>query len=600
MNTESYEKTPRLGIAATVRNESPYILEWIAFHRAIGFTRFILSDDRSDDGTAELLECLQELHIVELLPPVISEGPRQLAVYREAMDRFGQELDWMAFIDADEFVMPSAGTVPEALISLLNRKDVGAIALNWACYGSNGHEEPSSELVLNRFTRRAVSSFGVNHHFKSLVRCSAYRSIGTNPHYVNLKSGWHYVHTDESRVIERKLRGLSKRVVWDRVRLNHYVVKSRGEFVDRKMLRGDAMTGNVPKTMAYFDLHDRNDTESPLDQSLLSKVHDELASLHREVERQNISYYARKNAGLRLLGNGTEIIPYNDTPVVFAHVFYPEIWEEMAEYLDKAQLVHRLVVTVSPGTPRPIIPKSAIAWEMMEVENRGRDVRPFLQALRNTTFDYELGLKIHTKRSVHREDGGAWRRALIDLILGEPERTREILRRLRKHTKIGLVAPLGHKVSLKEFEDDPQMVQSLIGDSVRQDKRTFIAGTMFWFRRECLADLKLADLDVFEMEAGQLRGTYAHAYERALSILAEERGFTTYAVDELLAGREPRSLGADQRAVSMFLRSFPITPNEFETRAGIAPALARNKYVRAAFRLLPDAIKKPLRRKLLQ
>ena len=48
---------PRLVACTLVKNELPYIVEWIEFHRIMGFSRIVIYDDRSDDNTS-LLETL--------------------------------------------------------------------------------------------------------------------------------------------------------------------------------------------------------------------------------------------------------------------------------------------------------------------------------------------------------------------------------------------------------------------------------------------------------------------------------------------------------------------------------------------------------------
>ena len=40
---------PRLAIGAIVKNEGPYLLEWIAFHRVVGVDRFFIADNASTD-----------------------------------------------------------------------------------------------------------------------------------------------------------------------------------------------------------------------------------------------------------------------------------------------------------------------------------------------------------------------------------------------------------------------------------------------------------------------------------------------------------------------------------------------------------------------
>ena len=53
-------------LIATAKDEGHNILEWLAHHRLAGFTEFILFQNDSTDGTAEMLELLAELGVTEM------------------------------------------------------------------------------------------------------------------------------------------------------------------------------------------------------------------------------------------------------------------------------------------------------------------------------------------------------------------------------------------------------------------------------------------------------------------------------------------------------------------------------------------------------
>ena len=65
---------PRVAIAAIFRNEHPYVLEWIAHHRALGVAQFYIADNVSDDGTSELLQALDALGAGAAEPRLLVTG----------------------------------------------------------------------------------------------------------------------------------------------------------------------------------------------------------------------------------------------------------------------------------------------------------------------------------------------------------------------------------------------------------------------------------------------------------------------------------------------------------------------------------------------
>ena len=55
----------RCAIVTTMKDEGPFILEWLAYHRAIGFDDFLVYTNECSDGTDTLLELLQSKGIVQ-------------------------------------------------------------------------------------------------------------------------------------------------------------------------------------------------------------------------------------------------------------------------------------------------------------------------------------------------------------------------------------------------------------------------------------------------------------------------------------------------------------------------------------------------------
>lgn len=278
---------PRFGIAAIFRNEAPYVTEWIAHHRLMGFRDIFIADNDSDDGTWELLQALEQLGYLKCFRFPNPPGKRpQLPAYTELMNRFGEAVDWMAFIDADEFVYPTNAerTAIPSLAGLAVRPEIGAIVLNWAIYGSSWHKNHAAGLVTERFERCARRKMRVNQHYKTVLRSAAWSGAFPNPHQPRLDAPWQAVHANGAPVVPhtRHAAGLSSEVVWDVLRLNHYAVKSRQEFDERKRPKG-RVSHPGERHETYFINHDHNDTPSPVPQWLRSSLAAEVARLEAEL-----------------------------------------------------------------------------------------------------------------------------------------------------------------------------------------------------------------------------------------------------------------------------------------------------------------------------
>ncbi len=53
-------KNGRVLIVTTMKDEGPFILEWLAYHRSIGVTDFLVYTNDCSDGTDEMFDLLQE------------------------------------------------------------------------------------------------------------------------------------------------------------------------------------------------------------------------------------------------------------------------------------------------------------------------------------------------------------------------------------------------------------------------------------------------------------------------------------------------------------------------------------------------------------
>lgn len=276
-----------LYIAAIVKDEFAGLLEWIAYHRVLGVTGFMIADNGSRDGSRELLSSLARLGIVTVLdqPDVINQKP-QLPAYERILRSCAREIDLLAFIDADEFLLPLSPDVNlvDFFASHFKDESVSAIALNWAIFGSSGELFAEEGLVTERFTHRATVKFNVHHNVKSVVKPERVNHFH-NPHYADLRYGRYIDALGNDMVLHPKHgHGVSAEVIWNGVRVNHYAVKSLEEFLLGKHLRGSAASANRVKHKAYFKAHDRNDETCLLAAALAPLVKAEMAAIQAQLD----------------------------------------------------------------------------------------------------------------------------------------------------------------------------------------------------------------------------------------------------------------------------------------------------------------------------
>ncbi len=206
----------------------------------------------------------------------------QMEFYGQALEAAKQQsVAGLFFIDVDEFLRPyPAGTksgelsradaashrpvIADIARRWLSDPGIGAVALNSAVYGSSGRAEPGNGLVIERFGRRALPTFRINRHTKTFVRVAACAGPAENPHAVLLRTG-RYTNSRGDDVVWDTVTGpktgITAKVIWDVLRVDHFIVKSRQEFA-AKSARG-TLGPAEPDWDQYFDLHNRNDAEDP-------------------------------------------------------------------------------------------------------------------------------------------------------------------------------------------------------------------------------------------------------------------------------------------------------------------------------------------------
>jgi lipopolysaccharide biosynthesis protein len=235
--------------------------------------------------------------------------------------------------------------------------------------------------------------------------------------------------------------------------------------------------------------------------------------------------------------------------LVIAHVFYPDLWDELAAGIERVPHGVDVVVTLVEGRAEHLAEPIRARFpgaDVRVVPNQGRDVWPLLHVL-DRVPGHDAVLKVHTKRSPHMRNGDAWRRDLLDGLVGSTGRIEAILRLLATDRRIGMVAPARNVLGREFLGPNRARVESLArqgGRILDPEGLWFPAGSMFWTRPEVL--LPLADLGLtaedFGPETGAVDATLAHAVERYLGVLAQSQGLAVIEasdVDRLLAAAQP-------------------------------------------------------------
>lgn len=159
-------------VVAIIKDEAPYLAEWIAFHRLQGFDRFLIYDNESSDGSGEIAE-RTGAEVIPWLGEI-----RQLPAYHDACERRLDPDDWAAFIDVDEYLWRPDG---QPVVDGLPTTGL-AVGVPWAMYGDGGHTERPEGLTIEQYTWREE---GPNPHVKQILKPRQVRQFA-DPHHTDV------------------------------------------------------------------------------------------------------------------------------------------------------------------------------------------------------------------------------------------------------------------------------------------------------------------------------------------------------------------------------------------------------------------------------
>ena len=239
-------------IVGCMKNEAPYILEWIAYHRAIGVDNFLIYTNDCTDGTDALLGRLMEMGIVEHRNNDQWKGnsPQQHALNKSLKEPLIRNAEWIAHIDVDEFmnIRTGNGTLADLFAAV---PDATNFAMTWRLFGHNGVTELRDAFVIDQFDSCAPKYCPKPHTvwgFKTLFRnigaygkISCHRPNKLNEAFENRVKWVNGSGRDMTRdAAKNGWRSSKSNIGYDLLQLNHYALRSAESFLIKRQ-RGRAL-----------------------------------------------------------------------------------------------------------------------------------------------------------------------------------------------------------------------------------------------------------------------------------------------------------------------------------------------------------------------
>ncbi len=237
----------RCAIVTTMKNEGPFILEWLAYHRAIGFDDFLIYTNDCTDGTDTMLEMLQSKGLVQHRDNPFRQmdmRPQHAALHSADDEQIVRDATWVACIDVDEYVNIKCGDgTLDALFAAV--PDANMIAMTWRLFGNGDSHEFEDRSIIEQFQRCAPEYARKPHQawgFKTLFRniglfrkLGVHRPKGLNP---QLWEEINWVNGSGAPMPRSMFRNGWRSTIntygYDLVQLNHYAVRSAESFLVKR------------------------------------------------------------------------------------------------------------------------------------------------------------------------------------------------------------------------------------------------------------------------------------------------------------------------------------------------------------------------------
>ncbi len=271
---------------------------------------------------------------------------------------------------------------------------------------------------------------------------------------------------------------------------------------------------------------------------------------YRALRLYGLDDLSKENNGWDWLDEGWPLVDHAENAVsrppvracVYVHLHYMETWPEIKSTILQNGLDMDVIISVTAQDShfRDNVLATFPNARIIHMENRGRDVGPFMELLKQGFFkNYDAVCKIHGKlsRKNGKEtiSGHRIRRYTFACLLANGA-VHHVLKSFSENPELGLLGPRNLSLPLTG-KPVSQYIKNELGYMREVFKRAdvtfdpqdtqFFVGTMFWFRPAAFKLLERANISLkdFQPENGAKKGTLQHGLERVFSAIVKQAGY---------------------------------------------------------------------------
>ncbi|NEY90411.1 glycosyltransferase family 2 protein [Tabrizicola oligotrophica] len=267
-------------LISSLKNEGPFILEWVAHHRVLGFDAIHVASNDCTDGSEVLLEALARAGIISHTPNLLHPGdiPQHAGYEKIRAAHPIDRADWLMMLDTDEFLnIHVGGHRVQDLTALASGADI--VSLSARSFSDLPQTAWQPGPVTRAFPMAHARHHRASQSVKTLTHDPARFGGIHNHHMIGFRGSAPLrvfsAQTGETQEIAKgtplgdRLRHIPKEAVgYKLAQYNHYAIKTLDSYLLRRdrgrgAAAGKAGAANDRHTFDYFTRRAGRGTPEP-------------------------------------------------------------------------------------------------------------------------------------------------------------------------------------------------------------------------------------------------------------------------------------------------------------------------------------------------
>lgn len=175
----------KFGVCSMIKNENLYLREWVEHYIKLGFDKIILYDNNEINGEVPnvVIQDYIDNGVVDIINRRQSALPArewvyfQINAFNECIEQYKNELDWIAFLDIDEFLELKQYKKVQYLFEHMPYNKFDAIIMSWYSVGNKNELYYKNKNVQERFSDHLTGPYDMAENIDTYVKSFVNTSV---------------------------------------------------------------------------------------------------------------------------------------------------------------------------------------------------------------------------------------------------------------------------------------------------------------------------------------------------------------------------------------------------------------------------------------